>query len=1133
MAPSRAVSLLLSILSILFLATSSFAAAPDRITGPIVSGQTIRLALGVPAQTRLASDQGPVESSMNMNSLTLLTVPSPAQKRALTKLLADQQNPHSASYHKWLTPIQYADRFGLSPNDIKKMTNWLQSQGFTVTSVARARNWIRFSGTAAQVERAFDTQIHSFAANGETHFANTAPISIPSALSGIVTAVRGLNNFPAKSNAVRGKPEYTTAGGNLLLAPGDIATIYDFGTLISNGIDGTGITLAVIGETDVYLNDLNDFRNGFTLNNAIGNCTTNSNNTIKSCGAGNFQYVYADSDSGTDPGAVDTLSDDLPEADLDLEWSNAAARNATIAYVNAPLSGVFTSLYTAIDNADTIGESVITMSYTTYCEYYELGYYDSDEGELQFANSEGITFLNSSGDEGAAECDAYVLTGTTTAISGYAVAYPASSQYATAVGGTSIPVIAPDEFTQTYWNSSNGAFGASAKTYIPEQAWNDSEEFGLYCPTLSGHSCDIQGVTVNSWSTAQSAIGISAGGGGESNCVTADGNGVCNGGFPRPSWQDGISEASINPNGYGVISATTKVRLTPDVSLLSSPSFPGYIVCTPNNEIGGSGSQSSCSGGIAGALTGCATGAFPCSVFGGTSVASPVFAGIVALLNQYLITNGVQNTPGLQNINPTLYTLAASNSVNHAFNPVTTPNTGAYSNGAWCDPGTPTSGIQGDPWPAALQCPTSGPTAGFLGFNTDNFDTATNYNLVTGLGSVDVGNLFAAWAGTALSPTTTALTSAPNPSNLGQSVTFTATVTTSGTSTPTGTVTFKNGTTTIGTGTLGCVCDGVINSATTSISTSTLPAGTLSITAVYNGDSNNAGSTSSALSQVVNEQDFQFSGTVTDPPQAQPGQTTTTSMTLQAVGSSTFLDTVTYSCSSGLPTGATCSFNPTSGSIVSGTTSPQTVAITVNTAGPFVGAAGGVVRNGRRRAENQKPQLWLPLTLPLAGIFFVGFAGRNMRRRYQIAGLCVMVVFAGFLVACGGGGSSAAPVAVSVSPNPLNTLWPNLQGAPLQAQQFTATVTGTSNTAVTWAISSGGTTDTIASDGIYTAPTTTPPTAVVVTATSQADPTKTGSATVNIKTPTPSGNSTITVTVTEGSGGSAKQHTTSFTLSVQ
>ena len=775
------------ILCILIFSTVSFAAAPDRITGPIVSGQLIKLSAGVPMKARSQYDQGPADPSIELSYMTLLTVPSASQQRAITRLLAQQQDPRSSLYHKWLTPEQYADRFGLSPNDIQKITTWLQSKGFSILEVARARNFIVFSGTAAQAESAFQTQIHNFKVNGEMHFSNTTPPMIPAALSGIVTGFHGLNNFRPKSQAKRGQPAYTFAyqgSDYFFLAPGDIAAIYDVSTL-QNSLDGTGQTLAVMGQTGIYQTDLTNFRQNFGLS-AIS-CATTSD-IITSCDTSNFKYILVNGSAETiydDPNSYD----DLPEADLDIEWSGATAPKAQVIFVTATDSngdGVWDSWYYAVDN--TVAP-VITMSYNAPCELVEAetpggegtikpneGTFTSDDLELQQASTEGITFVNSAGDTGAAECDDFSITGINTAINGYAVGYPASSQYVTGVGGTSIPHINPDEYSSTYWNSSNGSGGASAKGYIPEQPWNDAQEFGLLCTPSS--SCTLNNQTVTDWPTAQAAIGISASGGGVSNCFTIDANGVCSGGFPQPlipPWQSGISASAINPSGFGVTSKPA--RYSPDVSLLASANFPGYLICTQEVALGGSGTGSACdspSTGISDMLNACIAGTGPCSIYGGTSVSTPVFAGMVTLLNQYLGAKG-----GLGNINSTLYTLAAANSTNHAFNSVTTGSSGSYSNGAWCEEGTPTSGVSGDPWPALLQCPSAGANAGFLGFNAYNADPTTGYNLVTGLGSVDADKLAKAWASSmtnfTLTPTTGTFTVAPGVTAGPDTITVTST----------------------------------------------------------------------------------------------------------------------------------------------------------------------------------------------------------------------------------------------------------------------------------------------------------------------------------------------------------------------
>jgi subtilase family serine protease len=744
------------ILCTLIFSTLSFAAAPDRIAGPVVSSQLIKLSAGVPLKAQPQYDQGPVDPSFKLNHITLLTVPSASQQKAITQLLAQQQDPRSPQYHKWLTPEQYADRFGLSPNDIQKLTTWLQSQGFSIREVARARNFIVFSGTSAQVECVFQTEIHNFEVDGEKHFSNIASPSIPVALSGVVTGIRGLSNFHLKSHVIHSKPNYTepvSGGDNFWIAPGDIAAMYDITPLYSAGIYGNGQTLAVMGETDVYLADLNDFRSGFSLPQISG-CTLNSNLVITACDTTNFKYVLNGTDTTGLPDSVQ--QGDLIEADTDIEWSGAVAQQAQIIYVNSPDpngNGVWDSWYYAVDNKVS---PVITLSYGG-CEFSEAlysaedpglrGTFGLDEPELKMANAEGITFMNSSGDNGAAECDPTETDpNDTLATGGMAVSYPASSPEVTGVGGTLIPY--PD-YTPTYWNSSNGSTGGSATGYIPEQGWNDAQEWGEACvddPSVYGSFCTANGIT--SWATAQSFFDISAGGGGASNCYTIS-NGVCTGGFPQPTWQANLA----------IPGQTTKVRFSPDVSLIAAVFWPGIIVCTPVNEVLGNGDTASmCANGIAGFFSYGYT-------FGGTSFATPMFAGIVTLLNQYLGNSGT----GLGNINTILYSLAAT-PANGAFHPVE-----VGSNGVYCEPGTPA--VVG--WPAALQCPSSGANAGFFGFDASNFDPTTGYNLVTGLGSVDANKLAKAWASATtnftLTPTTGAFTVAPGVTAGPDTITVTST----------------------------------------------------------------------------------------------------------------------------------------------------------------------------------------------------------------------------------------------------------------------------------------------------------------------------------------------------------------------
>jgi subtilase family serine protease len=724
--------------------TLCLAAQPNRIMGSIESRQMVTLRGSMHPKAQPQFDQGPVDPSYQLGYVTLIVAPSPSQQAALDQLLAQQQDRSSANFHKWLTPEQYADRFGMSQNDVAKITDWLGSQGFTVLQVPRGRNAVIFSGTAAQIQIAFNTEIHRYEVNGEKHIANSSPVSLPAALSGVVTGVRGLHDFRLKPMYVRPAfsgpngphPHYTTTiQGNTdyFIAPGDITTLYDLSPLYnaSTPIDGTGQKLAIVGQTDIYLADLVDFRTGFSLPSFT--CTTGGTGLITNCNTTNFAYTLL----GTDPGSPSL--GDLFESDLDVEWSGAVARNAQIIFINAETTnGVNDALAYAISNTTA---PVISMSYGA-CER-EAG---TLETELQQANSEGITILNSSGDTGSAECDFNPpgSTNTTTppppfalADGGLAVGYPSSSPEVTGVGGTSIPGFQgsdPDYYTSTYWNPTNGTDGGSAlKTLIGvEVPWNDDEAFGAYCtknPGSKGSFCNPSpGVTVTSAQTYQEDYWISIGGGGVSNCYNPSLAALCTAGFPRPTWQAAITIPSLT-------SPQSTYRLVPDVSLLASPNFPGYIFCTPIEELSTTApykteSSSSCASSIANAADGTVVNnnfVINPSIVGGTSASSPIFAGIITLMNQYL-----GSIKGLGNINPMLYTLAAA-PTNAAFHKVDSGDSNVY-----CQANTPSG------QPADVICP----TAGVFGFEASNADSTTGYNLVTGLGSVDANALAVAWKAT-------------------------------------------------------------------------------------------------------------------------------------------------------------------------------------------------------------------------------------------------------------------------------------------------------------------------------------------------------------------------------------------------
>jgi pseudomonalisin len=561
------------------------------------------------------------------------------------------------------------------------------------------------------------------------------------------------------------------------------------------------------------------------------------------------------------------------------------------------------------------------------------------------------------------------------------------------------------------------------------------------------------------------------------------------GGWNEPLNGNGDTQAAASGGGYSSYIPTppwqtgtgvpgTQGRYTPDIAFTSA-AHDGYFGCL------------AASGGTHPGNCVVTDGQFYFEYFFGTSAAAPDMAGITALLNQAL------GAPQGE-LNQRLYQLAA-NPANAVFHDVTVATSGVSG----CTVNTPSMCNNSTPSPTGL----TGGLAGYL--------VTTGYDEVTGLGSIDVTNFLAKYfAGSA---TTTALASSVNPAVQGVPVTFTATVATVGADPPTGSVTFSDGSTTLGSGNLN-------GSQIATFTTSTLAVGSNSITASYSGDANNAASTSSILSQTITAPDFVLTNTGSTTVTVLAGVTATGyafTVTPQAPATS-FGSSVTFACS-GLDATTSCVFSPAQ--ITAGTVATPSipVTLTITTSGPN----GGPDKVQLHRRADSRP-LRLPFALPIAGVVMVGVVGRKESKGSALASLCLALVLLGLLISCG---SSSKPVGVVVTPGGAS-LWPNnvADGWPSSTQAFTATVSNTSNTAVTWSITPS-TEGSIDQNGNYTAPTiatglTSP---VTVTATSQADSTKTASGTITLKSATVPGQHNFTVTVTE----STSTHTLPFTLMVQ
>src|ERR1700723_262159 len=180
------------------LASAQTTYSPPRITSAIDNASRVAIPHSTHPLAVPAFDVGPLDGSTPMQRMILMLDGSADQDYQLSVLLDSQQTQTSPEYHHWLTPDEFGRQFGPAPQDIQVISGWLEQQGFSVDKVARSGRWIEFSGTAAQVETAFQTQMRRYQVRGEAHVANSTDISIPAALAPVVRGVASLHNFFSK-----------------------------------------------------------------------------------------------------------------------------------------------------------------------------------------------------------------------------------------------------------------------------------------------------------------------------------------------------------------------------------------------------------------------------------------------------------------------------------------------------------------------------------------------------------------------------------------------------------------------------------------------------------------------------------------------------------------------------------------------------------------------------------------------------------------------------------------------------------------------------------------------------------------------------------------------------------------------
>ena len=532
------------------------------------------IANNTPGFIAKAVDQGPLDPATIMTVNVWLKLHNQQQ---FDSLVEQQKQKGSPNYRRWITQDQFNADYGPTQQEVNSVENFLSAHNLTVLSVAENNMYIKVEGTAAAIEQAFHVQIHGYNLNGAAYRSNTGDPSIGDASGAHVAAITGLDDYGFQPNVklpvspeggpVLPRPLTSSPSGlffegqcfrgvetdifksggttatytgnrygsditNTTLGhlppcgyqPSEVQTAYSLAPLYAAGLDGSGETIVI---TD-----------------AFGSATIAQDAQVFSAIYGlppvNLQIAKAPGLSNNPHGVA--LGWDT-ETTLDVEWAHAIAPGAAIVLVVATDRA---SLDEAINYAVVhhLGNT-ISNSWSSREGFGNPAQFDRVNRILQMAAAQGIDVNFASGDNG----DEVSAVGFQT------VDFPASSPFATGIGGTSL-ALNPDN------------------TIAFQTGWGNN--LTRIAQTNALHNAPVN---------PPLHLGFQFGAGGGASLT-----------FARPSFQ-----SSLNVPG--------NTRLVPDIAMLADP-FTGVEFI---QTIGGQLSV---------------------GVVGGTSLATPLFSGIMAIAAQ-------------------------------------------------------------------------------------------------------------------------------------------------------------------------------------------------------------------------------------------------------------------------------------------------------------------------------------------------------------------------------------------------------------------------------------------------------------------------------------------------------------------
>jgi subtilase family serine protease len=600
-------------LSAVLCAAAFSAVAGATPAGAATAGRTPLAGTVVPAAAR-AHPAGAVPKSARVDFEVVLRLQNEAAAQALAKAVS---LPGTAAYRHYLTESQWEARFSPAAAEVSSARSWLASEGFALGAVSKDRITVSASGTAAQVENAFGTGLENYKVNGRVVRMATRELSVPASLAGSVVGAMGINQEIATTSAAAGSAARGRAAASPASvfppAPAAFVTAPPCGSYY--GALTTKVTPPFMkgypspAPDEVCGYKPGQFRSAYDIGSLTGKGATVA--VVDAYGSATIAQDTTQYFKANDPGnpfanahfsqidatpfANESICDAsgwATEQAIDVESVHAMAPGARILYVGAQdcINGLFDAEQQVIDGGLA---DVVTNSWGDSAGDLldDVTTKTAYDDLFMLADTTGITVLFSSGDDG----DNFDSFGFSSAD------YPASSPFVTAVGGTSLKI------------AKNGHQAGQAG----QLGWATGRSIKCTANIVG----DIPGCTaakVNKWLP-----------------VTYDGGsgGFTSYGYTQPYYQAPVVPASLALRNEA-LTGSAPMRVEPDISLDADPST-GFLIglheTFPNGKV-----------------------MYAQTRYGGTSLASPLLAGVIADADQASAAHG---GAAVGFINPAIYRL--------------------------------------------------------------------------------------------------------------------------------------------------------------------------------------------------------------------------------------------------------------------------------------------------------------------------------------------------------------------------------------------------------------------------------------------------------------------------------------------